>query len=233
MESIWYYVLNNQQCGPVDEDTIQSLIQNGSIRKGTLVWKAGMQEWQKAEATSLEYLFSDLPPVEIKPPIYSAGSFQSLWLWLVWMNIAGTILVAFNSETFSKIAFATSIVSAVIQCVLIYRFWAIIQDGKARTTPGYAVGLCFIPIFHIYWTYIAYVCLAENINSYCNERKFNSPRVDKNLALIWYVLFLVNHLILFVPNLWYFTGIPSMIIGIIFFKQFVEASKGIIFSEQR
>jgi hypothetical protein len=228
---MWYYVLNNQQCGPVDEDTIESLIKNGTIQKETLVWKAGMQEWRRADATSIEYLFSEIPPVEIKPPIYSPGSFQILWVWLVWMNVIGAISAFLNSETFSRIGLGLSIVSAIIQCVLLYRFWAVIQDGKPRTTPGYAVGLCFIPIFHIYWTYIAYVCLAENINSYCNERNLNSPRVDMKLAIVWYVLFLVNHLIIIMPNLWYFTGIPSIIIGIIFFKQFVEASKGIIVSK--
>ena len=39
---------------------------------------------------------------------------------------------------------------------------ASIQDGYARTTPGLAVGLMFIPVFNIYWQFVALKGLAED-----------------------------------------------------------------------
>jgi uncharacterized RDD family membrane protein YckC len=41
----WYYALNNQQLGPVDEQTLQGLVSAGTINGQTLVWREGMGEW--------------------------------------------------------------------------------------------------------------------------------------------------------------------------------------------
>ena len=37
--------------------------------------------------------------------------------------------------------------------IIIYRAWHILQPGGARTTPGMAVGLLFVPIFSLYWVF--------------------------------------------------------------------------------
>ena len=42
----WYYALNDQQCGPVGEAQISELLQAGKIGRDTLVWNAGMGDWQ-------------------------------------------------------------------------------------------------------------------------------------------------------------------------------------------
>jgi len=41
---MWYYTLNNQQVGPVDEKEIKTLIAAGTITHGTLVWTNGMEK---------------------------------------------------------------------------------------------------------------------------------------------------------------------------------------------
>jgi len=35
---MWYYTLNNQQVGPVEEAEIKKLVEAGTITHGTLVW---------------------------------------------------------------------------------------------------------------------------------------------------------------------------------------------------
>ena len=55
--------------------------------------------------------------------------------------------------------------------VLLYRFWTLIQDGKARTTPVKAVWFFFIPFFNFYWWYVAYVGLAEDIRASAHSGK--------------------------------------------------------------
>ena len=41
----WFYVLDGQQAGPVDEITFQQLVLSGTIVAETLVWSDGMADW--------------------------------------------------------------------------------------------------------------------------------------------------------------------------------------------
>src|SRR5437763_10445049 len=42
----WFYARNGQQVGPVPETELAQLVQSGAIQPETLVWHAGMAEWQ-------------------------------------------------------------------------------------------------------------------------------------------------------------------------------------------
>ena len=61
---IQYFVfLNNQQQGPFDLQKIQLMINQGVLKKETLVWKQGMESWDKAEKQEdLKVLFNNEPP---------------------------------------------------------------------------------------------------------------------------------------------------------------------------
>lgn len=49
----WFYAKGDQRVGPIDESELQSLVQNGTIVNETLVWRAGMSQWQPyAELTT-------------------------------------------------------------------------------------------------------------------------------------------------------------------------------------
>jgi hypothetical protein len=43
--AVWYYETDGQSVGPVDERRIQELIRGGTIRKHTLVWTEGFDDW--------------------------------------------------------------------------------------------------------------------------------------------------------------------------------------------
>lgn len=49
-----------------------------------------------------------------------------------------------------------SVFAAIYAYIILYRAWCILQPGGARTTPGQAVGFCFIPFFNIYWIFNVY-----------------------------------------------------------------------------
>lgn len=230
---MWYYVQNGQRVGPVGEDEVRSLIANGTIQRQTLVWKKGMQNWVQAGTTELAAWFSSTPPV---PPAYAAAapaypgsptyaptsqaafydprSFRTLWLWLVWLVGAGIPL------TCIFIGIIPLIAGIVIGYVLLYRFWAVIQDGNARTTPGKAVGFCFIPFFNYYWIYVAYVGLAQDMNAYCDQRNIAGPRASDGLALAWFILALTT----IVPYVGIITAIAAFVIWIILYKQFSDTA---------
>ncbi len=42
----WYYALNDQRLGPVSESEFDKLIRDSTILPETLVWRAGLAEWQ-------------------------------------------------------------------------------------------------------------------------------------------------------------------------------------------
>ncbi|MBQ9088720.1 MAG: hypothetical protein IJY46_08075 [Lentisphaeria bacterium] len=56
----------------------------------------------------------------------------------------------------------TGIAGAVFAFILLYKFWKFIpyQESYYVTTPGKAVGFCFIPFFNLYWIFVAYRKLA-------------------------------------------------------------------------
>jgi hypothetical protein len=45
-----------------------------------------------------------------------------------------------------------------------YRLWKLIPSDIARTTPGKAVGFLLIPFFNIYWVFVSYVGLSQDMN---------------------------------------------------------------------
>src|SRR5262249_1193601 len=76
----------------------------------------------------------------------------------------------FNDPAFGSFMFVIcgallmELVSFIITCILIYKAWDLIQDGRPQTTPGKAVGFLFIPFFNLYWIFIAFRGLAEDLN---------------------------------------------------------------------
>lgn len=221
---MWYYVRNNQRIGPVDDNTVTALIQNGTITRQTSVWKEGMNDWQQAGQSSLADKFAAVPPVpssqfrlttytDVGIP-FESQSLRTLFLWFAWLIGAGFPLC------FLCIGIPALIAGVVIGYILLYRFWLIIQDGNARSSPGKAVGFCFIPFFNFYWLYVAYVGLAKDMNMYSVERNIDSPKINEGLVLTWYILTLTS----MIPYLGILTAIAAIVIQIIAMKQFTDVA---------
>jgi hypothetical protein len=76
----------------------------------------------------------------------------------------------------------------VIFSILIYRMWAAIQDGHARTTPGKAVGFLFIPFFNLYWVFQALPGYATDYNRYLERNSLNNPKLPRGLFITYVIL---------------------------------------------
>ena len=60
--------VNGQATGPYDLNLLQQMVQNGQFNGESLVWKAGMQNWEKAaDVDELKPILTSIPPVP--PPI--------------------------------------------------------------------------------------------------------------------------------------------------------------------
>jgi hypothetical protein len=81
-----------------------------------------------------------------------------------------------------------SLYSAIIGFVLLYKVWAAIQDGHARTTPSKAVGYSFIPFFQLYWLFQAYWGYAKDYNSYISRHDISTSRLPEALFLAYCII---------------------------------------------
>ena len=52
----WYYTLNEQQQGPVSQEQLGSLLQQGTLNADSMVWREGMADWQPLSAALPELL---------------------------------------------------------------------------------------------------------------------------------------------------------------------------------
>jgi hypothetical protein len=66
--------------------------------------------------------------------------------------------------------------------VLLYRAWAVIQDGRAATTPGRAVGFLFIPFFNVYYIFVAVWGLARGLNRFVRRYDLDAPDASEPLG---------------------------------------------------
>lgn len=46
----WYYLAGNQRVGPADSAGLQALVDAGTLGPDSLVWAAGMEDWQPVSA---------------------------------------------------------------------------------------------------------------------------------------------------------------------------------------
>jgi len=66
---MWYYAQNNSPVGPISFDDLAGRIRTGMVTPDTLVFTAGMSQWQVAKDTAqLATLFAGVAPVAAVPP---------------------------------------------------------------------------------------------------------------------------------------------------------------------
>lgn len=80
----------------------------------------------------------------------------------------------------------------IVWLVLWYKAWSSIQDGYARTTPGKAIGLLFIPFFNIYWVFQAIWGFAKDFNKYTERHSIVARRLPEGLFLAYVIVVLAN-----------------------------------------
>lgn len=239
--SQWYYVVNNQQQGPIEEGVVQQLMQNSTINANTLMWQAGMAGWVPLQSTTLQALIPvrNLPPAYPPSMPYQASPYygvqqqpqvavnlqalKQMFMWF-WILLAVSIPLSFI-----VIGIFTAIAAAVLIYILLYRYWQVIQDGNVRTTPGKAVGYSFIPFFNFYWMFTAFQGLAQDMNRYCRERGIQAPVVNEQLALWYCILSLCN----IIPYLNFVTSVASLVILIILFNNLTKTSEAILLARYR
>lgn len=114
--------------------------------------------------------------------------------------------------------------SFVTENILIYRLWDTIRGKTARITPGRAVTYIYIPFFGFYWIYQAYWGCAVDYNRYIVEKKVDCQPVSEGVPLALCILSTLS----LIPYVIIITGIPILILRIIWYNQMIDAGNQIL-----
>lgn len=148
----------------------------------------------------------------------SPRTLRSIYWWLFWLTICGLFFLAlmimfvilwenlrihdvfgvrrnpvyealaiFSGTTAALFGFA----SAIVFAVLLYQMWKVVQDGYASVSPGSAVGLLFVPIFNLFWLFIAIRGLAHECNQVIQRHGYNARPAPVGLALAYCICLLI------------------------------------------
>jgi hypothetical protein len=86
MERIWYYGSGVERHGPHTESEMRSLLAQGIINPGTLVWSEGMADWVLLSA-------SELAPAAVTPAAAPPRVAQAPENLRAWMQFCGIMLI--------------------------------------------------------------------------------------------------------------------------------------------
>lgn len=94
---------------------------------------------------------------------------------------------------------AALLYSAAVSLVLWYKAWRAVQGGPARTTPGKAIGLLFVPFYNLYWVFEAYWGFAKDCNRLFRRRRVRARPLPEWLFLVSCILTVASLPLAFVP----------------------------------
>ncbi len=73
MESVWYYVVNGAQTGPVSLAELKDAAATGKLAPADLVWQEGTADWVPARTVAGMFPAAPPPPPRVAPPLPPSG----------------------------------------------------------------------------------------------------------------------------------------------------------------
>jgi hypothetical protein len=119
--------------------------------------------------------------------------------------IAGQGTIEAEHTAFVLIGSLFSIYAFIVFAVLVYKMWKITSPDFARTSPAKAVGFLFIPIFQLYWLFIAIWGWTKDFNAFLRQRQSDSQYAPEGLSLAVAIFWLIGTTIGVVSG---FAGVP-------------------------
>lgn len=210
---MWYYTLNNQQVGPVDEEEIRKQVAAGVITHATLVWTSGMANWAPIGQSSLASLLGSVPPPVVPvaaaaPVVYEdpeVTKIKNLWMWF-WISLIGTIVFGIGL-----------IAAAVLFFIIFHKSWKLTEHEGSRANADTATAWCFIPGWGYYWMFPAFRGLAREFNELFDKHNIVLEKFDLRVPT-WMLICLWGSTITFGVSL-----IAFIVLWIIYTKKIKDA----------
>ena len=180
----------------------------------------------------IDFTWDWYPPKELRRDLTAFRIFFIIGSMSVLLLIAAPLTLDYINwnEIFlaiicsSFIGIVLFISASIMSLIIIYRAWSVIQDGRARTTPGQAVGLLFIPVFSFYWIFVTLIGLAIDHNNYVQQHGILDAKINKALATnycIWSIVSLILSSLAFVSRYFYIVNIIILIPVMIMFYFYI------------
>ena len=147
---------------------------------------------------------------------------------MLWWILSAAGVVACLTYIGAILGIPSLIAGAVFYMMLLHKLWCTVQDGRAASTPGKAIGFMFIPFFNLYWQFIAVWGLSKDLNRYAREHNIAAPQVNEALALTGCSLICC----VLIPFAGILAGIAAMIVLIIAVKGMCDTAAAIIQTPQ-
>jgi|GEM_PF-3775720 len=163
--------------------------------------------------------------IESSSKRYAPDGFNTLYWTYFGLALGGMLLTI--TIILAIFGLPVMIGSAVCAAIFLYRAWDQIQDNEARATPALAVGLMFVPLFNLYWAYIAIWGLSKNLNSYTRRNNIEAPIVNEGLALGLCVMMSVGLIFMFIPFLNILAWLVTIPLALLVMNDFRKASMAI------
>ena len=104
----------------------------------------------------------------------------------------------------------------IFKCIFLFRCWDLVPPERAATTPGKAVGFLFIPLFSLYWNFVAFYELGVFLETASGDRQ---PR---QLAQAFSIISILALVLCCCNNL---LGLVLMVLEILMLSSFLTAIK--------
>lgn len=190
---------------PDIRNKLQTRLVNGEITqdeyKQLLATLSGTAPTQSA-LPSAEYVLGAEPPrVSLGQQYLNAGFYT--WAYVVFglisfiLFIFATVLMIESNSRYGSssgdailgsltflLAIAFGIASAVVFFNFLYKAWKSVQHFQVRTTPGKAVGFCFIPFFNFYWYFVALTGFVDDFNRVVEAEGRRELRIERVIGLL-------------------------------------------------
>ena len=188
MPTEWYYAKDGQQFGPITDDKMNGIIDQGKIGPADLVWCEGMEEWAPAGDVFVSLGEADAPPVQKTGG--AARSNESGPAGYLDLHPLLAILLAICSCGLFALWYTFQVSSSYTR-----RTTTAVVDLKGRQLgklrhPVGVLALCYFTfgIYFAYWTYAA----MKECGIFLGRRDIR-PRTELTLMLMFppYVVYVV------------------------------------------
>lgn len=121
------------------------------------------------------------------------------------------------------LAFIPMLYGAIVMLVLYHRMWGSIQDGHARTTPGKAVGMLFVPFYNVYWAFQVVWGFSKDYNAYIERHGTEAAPLPERLFLANVVMSFLT----WIPVVGYFILLANYLITLVIVWKICDAVNAI------
>ncbi len=81
-----------------------------------------------------------------------------------------------------------TLVAAVLWAMLVYRLWQVLHGTPQARSPGRVTALLFVPVFNLYWMFIALGGLTHRLNAFSASTGIKARRANDVLMTVYCVL---------------------------------------------